>query len=249
MKLNDKEFPYSFSQNRLYNDCPRKYKYRYVDGIKEPTNENLELGSAIHKVFELYHIMRLNLTSNCALDKQIEEYNKAKEIIERLKGPLYCEKLIQEFSELDIAHTDNCHHREWPVEQDDFIAIIDLVHKYAEQSHKYTLADYKVTKKPKTDVSIFDEGQLLIYKYMFYNQDPNRCKPEDIYVHYINILPYLAPKIITVTEPQLISMETCKTVYDAAMKTKEKILSGEFPKKKKWCNWCYYKDICSKDNT
>ena len=47
MKIGDKEFPYSFSQNRLYNDCPRKYKYRYVDGIKEPTNDNLELTAKI----------------------------------------------------------------------------------------------------------------------------------------------------------------------------------------------------------
>lgn len=245
MKLNDKEFPYSFSQNRLYNDCPRKYKYRYVDGIKEPTNENLELGSAIHKVFELYHVVRLEV----AFDWQIIDYDNAILKIIKLKGERYCHQLLQEFSELDIAHTDNNHHREWEVKQDDFVAIIDLVHKVAEQPHIYALADYKVTKKPKTDASIFDEGQLLIYKYMFYNQDLNRCKPEDIVVHYINILPYLAPKIITVTEPQQISMETCEAVYNAAMKTKEKILAGEFPKKKKWCNWCYYRDICSKDNT
>lgn len=54
MKINDKEINYSFSQNRLYNDCPMKYKFRYIDGIKEPSNPNLDLGSAIHKALELW---------------------------------------------------------------------------------------------------------------------------------------------------------------------------------------------------
>lgn len=234
MKINDKEFPYSFSQNRLYNDCPRKYKYRYFDGIKEPTNDNLELGSAIHKVFELVH--------------SIEDITEATSTIKRLKGEAYLNLLLREFLELKQAKPDYNIAREYPINMDDFTAIIDLVHKYATQSHKYVLADYKVTKKPKTNASIYDEGQLLIYKYLWCLQHPE-INPDEVAVQYINILPYLSSNIISVTEPQVISMATCEAVYKDALKTKEKILSGEFPKKKKWCRWCYYKDICDKDNT
>ena len=245
MKLNDKEFPYSFSQNRLYNDCPRKYKYRYVDGIKEPTNENLELGSAIHKVFELYHnVVGVEPVSKTLL----EEYQNARDIIIALKGNMYFTQLVTEFDMLCEAYPMFNIGREYKIEADDFVAVIDLVNIYASASHKYSLADYKVTKKPKTDASIYDEGQLLIYKYLWCQEHPV-VKPNDVAVQYINILPYLAPQIITVTKPQVPSFETCENLFNDVQKTKENILAGEFPKKKKWCKWCYYKDICDKDNT
>lgn len=240
MILNDKEFPYSFSQNRLYNDCPRKYKYRYLDGIKEPTNDNLELGSAIHKIFELaYDVYDL---------KKDVDIADAMFTVQRLKGKVYLDTLLKEFLELMQVKPEYNIAREYPMNMDDFTAIIDLVHNYTVQSHKYTLADYKVTKKPKTDNSIYDEGQLLIYKYLWCLQHPE-INPDEVAVQYINILPYLSTSIISVTEPQIISMSTCEAVYKDALKTKENILAGEFPKKKKWCKWCYYKDICDKDNT
>lgn len=244
MKLNDKEFPYSFSQNRLYNDCPRKYKYRYIDGIKEPTNENLELGSAIHKVLELFYAVRTNIFTA----EQLTEYYEAFDTIVRLKGSCYLDKLTGEIAQLKPAEPTYNLGREVSITRDDFVCIIDLAHNYAEQSHKYTLADYKVTKKPKTDASIYDEGQLLIYKYFWCLEHPE-IDPNDVYVQYVNILPYLSTNIISVTEPHMVSLETCENVFKQTQLTKEKILDGEFPKKKKWCNWCYYKDMCSKDNT
>lgn len=238
MKLGDKEFPYSFSQNRLYNDCPRKYKYRYVDGIKEPTNDNLELGSAIHKVFELAH-KKYDLSEDIEIAGALFE-------ITRLKGELYRQKLLDEFLQLDLAKTEYNLGRELSITRDDFISVIDLAHNYAAPTHNYTLADYKVTKKPKTEASIYDEGQLLIYKYLWCLEHPE-IDPNDVWVQYINILPYLSTKIISVTEPHMVSFETCENLFKQVQNTKQKILSGEFPKKKKWCRWCYYKDICDQD--
>lgn len=238
MKLGDKELLYSFSQNRLYNDCPRKYKYRYVDGIKEPTNDNLELGSAIHKVFELAH-------NPYDLGEDIE-IASALFTITKLKGEAYRKKLLDEFLQLNEAKAEYNLGRETKIERDDFVLVIDLVHNYAAQSHKYTLADYKVTKKPKTENSIYDEGQLLIYKYFWCLEHPE-VNPNDVWVQYINILPYIAPSIISTTEPQMVSFETCENVFKQTLANKDKILSSEFPKKKKWCKWCFYKDKCDQD--
>lgn len=240
MKLNDKDIPYSFSQNRLYNDCPRKYKYRYLDGIKEPTNDNLELGSAVHKIFELAH-NKYNLGE----DVDIAE---AMFTIKRLKGEVYLNKLMDEFLQLELAKPTYNLGREVSINRDDFVAIIDLAHNYAAHSHKYTLADYKVTKKPKTEMSIYDEGQLLVYKYLWCLEHPE-IDPNDVWVQYINILPYLSSKIISVTEPHMVSLETCENLFKQIQNTKSKILENEFPKKKKWCQWCYYRDMCSKDNS
>jgi hypothetical protein len=237
MKIGNKEFPYSFSQNRLYNDCPRKYKYRYVDGIKEPTNENLELGSAIHKVLEFLY------DYNPVDDSQVAD---AVDTIIALKGSLYYNQLVKELRELPQTHPDYNLGRELQIKRDDFISVIDLAHNYAAQSHKYTLADYKVTKKPKTEDSIFDEGQLLIYKYLWCLEHP-QVKPDDVWVQYVNILPYLSAKIVSVTEPYMVSFETCENLFKQVQATKQKILEGEFPKKKNWCRWCYYKDKCDQD--
>lgn len=237
MKIGNKEFPYSFSQNRLYNDCPRKYKYRYVDGIKEPTNENLELGSAIHMVFELAD--RQDAAS-------VISVAEAENIIVRYKGQTYLDKLLEEFNNLQQAKPEYNLGRELKIERDDFISVIDLAHNYAAQSHKYTLTDYKVTKKPKTEDSIYDEGQLLIYKYLWCLEHPE-VNPRDVWVQYANILPYLSNQIITVTEPHMVSFETCENLFKQVQSTKQKILNGEFPKKKKWCRWCFYKDKCNQD--
>ena len=238
MKIGNKEFPYSFSQNRLYNDCPRKYKYRYVDGIKEPTNENLELGSAIHKLFELAN-------NTYCLSEDIE-CASAMFTIKKYKGDMYLNKLVTDFLILNEAKAKYNLGREISIQRNDFVAVVDLAHNYAAPTHKYTLADYKVTKKPKTEDSIYDEGQLLIYKYLWCLEHPD-IDPNDVWVQYVNILPYLSNKIITVTEPHMVSLETCENLFKQVQSTKQKILSGEFPKKKKWCRWCFYKDKCDQD--
>ncbi len=43
---------YSISQMNTYINCGRKYKYRYIDKIKAPRNDNLIVGSAHHEYFE-----------------------------------------------------------------------------------------------------------------------------------------------------------------------------------------------------
>ena len=232
MKIGNREAPYSFSQNRLYNDCPRKYKFRYVDGILEPTNENLELGSAVHRVFETYYT---------GIDEA------AKEIIINLKGFLYYNQLCKEFEQLEQVKPEYNIGRELRIERDDFVSVIDLANNYSQKRMIIHLADYKVTKKPKTINSIYDEGQLLVYKYLYCKEHPE-VNPNDVYVQYINILPYLSSKIISTTEPQMVSFETCENLFNQIAATKEKILNGEFPKKKTWCKWCHYREICQKED-
>lgn len=241
MILNDKDIPYSFSQNRLYGDCPRKYKYRYIDGIKEPTNENLELGSAVHKVFELFW------AQYCPKDEPIEEYTTALKTIEKYKGAIYLRHLLTEFSELSAGKPDFNLAREFKIERDDFVSVIDLVHNYAPAPHNYVLADYKVTKKPKQELTMYTEGQLLVYKYFFCKEHPE-VNPDDVLVQYINIYPYLTNQILNPTKTVNISLSTCENLIESMMKTKDNILRGDFPKKKTWCNWCFYRDICETDH-
>lgn len=233
MKFGDREFPYSFSQNRVYNDCPRKYKFKYVDGLEEPSNDNLDLGNAIHKILEIKFWEKGNI-------ERVEEIDKAINYIIDKRGTQYFVQLLNDlelfFKDKEILHTELC------IEDKDFICKIDVVYK--DKDGRIILADYKVTKKPKTALSVYDEGQLLFYKYKFAEKYPE-INWDNILVQYINILSYLSHTIVTYTIPINLSTMYCEYFYESMKKNIEKINNKEFPKKEKWCNWCYFKDICN----
>lgn len=236
MKFNDKEFPYSFSQDRLYCDCPYKYKLRYVDGIKEPTNANLELGSAIHKLLELQYYKVNEDTVHDYSEENIKEINAARDKIIKLKGIAYFEKLLTEMYEFFKDKT--ILHNELRIEDNVFVNIIDVVYS---QGGKIILADFKVTKKPKTINSIYTEGQLLFYKQKFIEK--TEYDWDSVQVQYINILSYNSGTIVNFTEPKTLSKDDCLEFISSMMKNINKINKGYFPKQSKWCNWCYYKKI------
>lgn len=238
MELNGKSFPYSFSQNRLYEDCPRKYKFRYFDGIQEPSNANLELGSAIHKILELRTITNCIHPDNYPL-----EYKNALEYLKLNMPSIYLDKLLCEIDE--FMQDKMVIGREEAIQEPNFIAKLDLI--YRENDTAVIIADYKVTKKPKTQNSIFTEGQLLVYKAKFCNMHPD-IDPKCVYVQYINILPFLSQKILNPTIPYCPDISTCQQVENIMLKNIDKINNLEFPKKTKWCNWCFYKNICDKED-
>lgn len=241
ININDKQFPVSFSQSRQYSECPRKYKLKYADGIKEPSNPNLELGNAVHLLAEKQY-----WNNQEELLQNIDICNAVSTIIKQ-RGQRYFEMLVNElkafFEDKIILYS------ELELRDADYTAKIDIVYKFKNQSHKIYLADFKVTKKPKTTDSIFSEGQLLFYKERFLANDYADSNNIVIYVQYINILSYISDKIVTITEPLDISEETCQNYRSQIIdKNVELINKSEFPKKKKWCNWCFYKDICNAQN-
>jgi ATP-dependent helicase/DNAse subunit B len=69
---------YSFSQLQLFQQCPRKYQYKYVDQIKEKEFESspdLILGSSVHKALEnLYK--NINVFKIPQLEEVIEDFHK-----------------------------------------------------------------------------------------------------------------------------------------------------------------------------
>ena len=50
---------WSYSSLSTYEQCPRKYKYIYVDKNREPESEAIRYGNELHKAAEL-HIKDLN---------------------------------------------------------------------------------------------------------------------------------------------------------------------------------------------
>lgn len=50
----------SHSQIRAYRECPRKYRFSYVDGIQPPINEKVFLGEVFHAAIEHYFKERIS---------------------------------------------------------------------------------------------------------------------------------------------------------------------------------------------
>lgn len=240
IKIDQKHFPVSYSQYRIYNECPAKYKFKYVDGLKEPSNPNLELGTNIHKLCE-NQVWSMRLLCKEEQDKVAAQVNK-----------FYLEQLLNELE--DFFNDKIVYCNELNLRDDDYTAKIDVVYANAQSPNDIILADFKVTKKPKTTDSMVEEEQLLFYKDMF-NRFSDKInlqflsesiKPKSIKVQYINILPYNAPKILSYTDIIEFTDLRCHQVTAYIDETVEKINNGEFPKKKKWCNWCFFKDLCNK---
>ena len=238
IKIDQKHFPVSYSQYRLYNECPRKYKFKYVDGIKEPSNPNLELGTNIHKLCE-NQVWSMRLLCKEEQDKVAAQVNK-----------FYLEQLLQELEKFFENKIIYCN--ELTLKNDDYTAKIDVVYASENSPEDIILADFKVTKKPKTTESMIEEEQLLFYKDML-NKFSDKIvlkflteeiKPKSIKVQYINILPYNAPEIVSSTDVIEFTNLRCQQVTACIDETVEKINRGEFPQKKKWCKWCYFKDMC-----
>lgn len=235
IKCRGNEFRMSFSQNRVFGECPRKYELKYIEKIQEPSNPNLDLGNAIHLLCETHFYDSPTVTKEIA---------DAIALVSKDRGALYMYHLAKQLA--DFFANKEILFNELKVTDDDFTCKIDVAYTIPGESILY-LADFKVTKKPKTQDSVFEEGQLLFYQYMLRkSQDAAIPQMPRIKVQYINILSYDAEQIIIPTEPLEVSDSTCNS-FAEGMKANMALINHEaFPKKTKWCKWCFYRNICDK---
>ncbi len=65
----------SYSQIRLYQTCPKKYYYSYIEAIKTPINDKIFLGIVFHAVVE--HYLKEQISGNkLEKDALLEYYDK-----------------------------------------------------------------------------------------------------------------------------------------------------------------------------
>lgn len=233
------KFNYSFSQNRIYTECPQKYKLSYVDRIKEPSNDNLDLGNAIHKLCE-YEFWKLK-GEQPHLDDAIKT-------VCSLKSHMYLktvgEQLGEFFKDKKIVFTEP------KIVVNGIVFKIDVGYYQFDNPNVLVLADFKVTKRPKTTDDVYKEAQLLCYRYAVANNVESRF-PEDVTfdvvkVQYINILNFdCGEYTVSWTDPVDVSLTTAENVVGEMRENMSKIDNNEFTKNLKACrNWgktCWYK--------
>ena len=245
---------YSHSRLSTFEQCPLKYKLRYIDKIKPEIEKTIEahLGSAVHETLEwIYNsvtennkVPTLDEVINYYAIKWQDEFSKEILIVKKeMSAKDYFNKGIQF---LLNYYTKNHPFRDGTIECEKKIVIeldentkiqgfIDrLVHNI--EKNRYEIHDYKTANTLPTQKKMDEDRQLALYSIAIkemYGKDKE----------VVLIWHYLAHN------QKIISKRTNEQLENLKQETKELIKKIEsttiFPHNKSiLCDWCEYKTIC-----
>lgn len=176
---------YSFSQLQLFQQCPRKYQYKYIDKIKEKEFESspdLILGQSVHKVLEnLYN--NVNVFKIPKLEDVLEDFHNIRnEEMEKAtkekplqikwqqtledyirRGEHYVNTYYQKyapFENIKVIATESMMHFQLDKDgQKKFRGVIDRIDK---EGDTFVINDYKTNKNlPPEQKQDYIEQQTL----------------------------------------------------------------------------------------
>ncbi|MEA2020201.1 MAG: ATP-dependent DNA helicase [Patescibacteria group bacterium] len=228
----------SHSQVQTFNQCPLKYKYKYVLGIPAPSNHVLSFGQTIHRTLRDFHRADLfskkdlnylyKLYENHWIEEGYESqehrekrFEEGKVLLERyynehekyLAKPLHLEKKFT----LKVAG----------------VPLVGSIDRIDEVENGVEIIDYK-TGKVKEQDDVDKDDQLTIYALAA--RDALNLSSSRLALYFL-------------TENK--KVETTRTSEELEEKrvelrdTIEKIKASEFePKKEFLCQWCEYKELC-----
>lgn len=250
---------YSHSRLSTFEQCPLKYKLRYIDKIKPEIEKTIEahLGSAVHDTLEwIYNYVKENPDKSPNLDEIISYYINAwqKDLTEdilivkkQFTQKDYLNKGIQFLADYYQRHypfkdgTIECE-KEITINLDENTQIkgfIDRLVYNLEKDH-YEIHDYKTANNLPTQEKMDQDRQLALYSIAIkelYGED----KEVVLIWHYLAY------------NHQIISKRTKEQLENLKKETKQLIESIRqtrvfLPNKSVLCEWCEYKSICPEWN-
>jgi putative RecB family exonuclease len=244
---------YSYSRLETFENCPLKYKYKYIDNIKRE-EENIEtfLGSCFHQVMEkLYKDLRFKIYS---LDELLLYY-------EDVWNKNYHPKILikendftpPDYKKLGKVYIENYYNRYYPFHQSKTLGIEKLVVVKLDKEGKYKLQgyidrlseredgfyeihDYKTTSSLPTQESIDKDRQLALYQIGVLDMWKD-IKEIKLIWHFVAF-----DKEMSSTR----SREELEELRENTLILIKKIESTKdfLPKENNLCSFCEYQDIC-----
>ena len=232
---------FSPSKYNTYVECNLKYRYKYIDYLKDEYNKGLskdalQFGSYIHKIFEdgveaksvdeLRRIAR-DLRGNYHFKGRVQDIETCiKHFFEfnsKLEGSVSTEMIFEEKISDDFSLN----------------GIIDRVCK--SKNGKYLVIDYKTSKREKTKRELYNDPQLLIYALAMsrmYKTPVNNITVSHYYPLTGNLvsIKYLPNQVNSFA----------KKIQDKKWEIRKKKVAQFPPKVNRFCDWCGYKEICPK---
>ncbi len=239
-----KEFHLSFSRIAIYNECPLRYKYIYIDKLPTEARSYFSFGNTIHKVLEKFYHPEENFKKKDKapleyLMELLEKYwisegyktenqeNKAKEEAKKILIEFY-RKNIFGFKPAYIVE------KTFSFELDKF-KIIGRIDRIDKTSKGYKIIDYKTSRLLPKFFREIDLLQPIIYR-IAAEKSLNLENINEISMIYVrfneeikfNIGDYLVQKGL-----------------EKIVETGNKILKEEFePLPNGRCSTCEFRNIC-----
>ena len=232
---------FSYSRVETFNNCPHKFKLRYLDKLKTIPNTDADnallLGVAIHKGLET--------DAKTAIAEYVNSY------------PIITDEIINETIKMEflIPKVKNLlpdGEYELPIITSDYLGFMDLLVK--NEDGTYDLYDFKYSNNIS---NYMKSGQLHVYKY-FYEQMTGRKirklffvfvpkvaikqkKTEDLLQFRERIKQELAKSQTSIREVEF----DYSKVIDFTLNIKKVLECKDFEKNiNNLCRWCEYKEHC-----
>ena len=244
---------YSYSRIETFRQCPLKYKFNYIDGIKRKT-QSIEafMGSRFHEAMELlYKDIRFKAPS---VNELIEHYNNQWD--EKYSDSVFIvkkERTPDDYRRIGIEAINDYYKRYYPFDQSRVLgierafvfslddkdeyrlkAIIDRISQAQDSS--YEIHDYKTSSSLPDQQQVDKDIQLALYQIALEKmwQDVKKVK---LVWHFV------------AHDKELISTRTkdeLEAVRNQTIKLIDEIVvAKDFPAKESTlCRWCSYQEIC-----
>ena len=235
------EMTLSKSKINTFIECPRKFKYRYIDEITEEANEYMLLGTEVHEIAEeiAMELMEENDIDDVFLNLQYDE-----KLEDHIKG---LEKFFHDIysNDYEIFSVE-----EYIVdEKSNLNGIVDIVIKNS--NDELIIFDYK-TGQPR-DISKY-KLELCVYKVLLESKYPE-LNVVSAGIYFTGAAAYRIANFGSVGEDYFKSQSNgdiddgdfdyVGAVVDNLYETMNK--NYYIRKKGFLCKYCFYKEMCDKD--
>lgn len=230
----------SHSSISLYLECPLKYKFKYVDRLKEKPKSYLSFGKSVHQALEFFFGSKplspppleslIDYYKTNWIKEGYKDQNEEDEYFEYGKSIIrdFYDKHTKSFKPpLAVEHTLN-----FEVEGIKIKAVMDRIDKLGEGIVE--IIDYKTSKRPFNLTDLADEPQLTMYQLAVEHE--MGLKVERLtYYHLPSQTPFTIPRH---------SDENIRKLKERIVDVAQKIENGEFPYiQNRYCP-CDFGDLC-----
>ncbi len=234
----------SFTRVDTFEQCPRRFRYQYVDGLPQTPAPQLSFGSSLHAALEwLYDrkhpvLPSLDDTLQALFDRwdtagyvdvdreeQLVAYEHARRILSAQH-----DRIMQQGFRLPVSVEAWF---ELPFEDD--VVVVGAIDRIdAHEDGSLHVIDYKTNRRARTRSQVRGSLQLAIYALATENLYGRR--PSTV------ALDFIVPGVtVTVPVEELDLDAVPRRLADVA----RRIRSGEdTPTPNRLCDWCDFKDIC-----
>jgi DNA helicase II / ATP-dependent DNA helicase PcrA len=244
----------SYSQIRLYQTCPKKYYYTYIQEIKSPVTDKIFLGTLFHSIVEFYLKEKISKREPGKEDllkrfeEKFQEYQKNQEIAwnipeaeTRKRGLAFVRYFLKEIApEIDPLMVEKELVVALPELDVKLKGIIDLVET------DFSITDFKTTTAKWSKTRIKDSYlQMQIYRYIFEKSFGDVITHLRFRIIYAKGMTGIKDQKVSVKASDL---DTSK-MLDIIKYVVDNIRNEAFYKNENYtCSYCEYKDLCRKES-